>query len=185
MKSLEKYQLHNSLGYAPNADRWDDEDSESEQENFKALSREEAHALSIRHGSQPVAWTLWRVLVWQFFAGLLLALGASVLFEANVAWSTLYGAFCTVMPVAIFIRGFGRQQALHQRKGIISAGAAMGSFFVWEFVKIVLTVAMLLAAPRIVVQLNWLALLAGFVVTMKVYWVAALISTGRKSQIKK
>jgi ATP synthase protein I len=44
---------------------------------------------------------------------------------------------------------------------------------VWELVKIALTVVILLAAPKLVPHLSWLALLAGFVVTMKVYWVAA------------
>ncbi len=42
----------------------------------------------------------------------------------------------------------------------------------WEMVKIGLTVAMLIAAPRLVLDLSWLAMLAGFVVTMKVYWLA-------------
>ena len=58
-------------------------------------------------------------------------------------------------------------------------------FFVWELVKIVLTVAMLLAAPRLVSQLNWLALLAGFVVTMKVYWVVMWLHLVRKNSVSK
>ncbi len=35
-----------------------------------------------------------------------------------------------------------------------------------------LTVVLLLAAPLVVAQVNWLALLAGFVVTIKAAWVA-------------
>ena len=34
-----------------------------------------------------------------------------------------------------------------------------------------LPVALLLVAPKVVAGLSWLALVAGFVVTMKVYWV--------------
>ena len=49
-----------------------------------------------------------------------------------------------------------------------AVGAAFG-FFIWEMVKIVLTVAMLFAAPRLVVNLQ-LARLVGLVLTMKVYW---------------
>ena len=56
----------------------------------------------------------------------------------------------------------------------------MLSFFVWELVKIAITVAMLFAAPRLVSGLNWLALLAGFVVTMKVVWVALLFRPKRQ-----
>jgi ATP synthase protein I len=41
-------------------------------------------------------------------------------------------------------------------------------------------VALLLAAPKLVPSLNWLALVAGFVVTMKVYWVAAWLQSKRQ-----
>ena len=61
----------------------------------------------------------------------------------------------------------------------------MTGFFVWEMVKILLTVAMLFAAPRLILNLNWLALLAGFVVTMKVYWVAMWLRPGRKKSLNK
>ena len=63
----------------------------------------------------------------------------------------------------IIVRGLGRHQIL---------GAAVFAFVHWEMVKIGLTVAMLFAAPRLVNDLSWPAMLAGLVVTMKVYWVA-------------
>ena len=40
----------------------------------------------------------------------------------------------------------------------------------WEGIKIVLTIALLLAAPKVVKDLSWLALLIGFVVTVKAAW---------------
>ena len=47
----------------------------------------------------------------------------------------------------------------------------------------VITVALLLVAPKVVSDLSWLALVAGFVVTMKVYWLAmALGWMQRKSK---
>jgi ATP synthase protein I len=58
---------------------------------------------------------------------------------------------------------------------------ASAGFFVWEAVKVVLTVALLFAAPALIVNLNWLALLAGFVVTMKVYWIALWLYPVRKN----
>ena len=51
----------------------------------------------------------------------------------------------------------------------------MARLFSWEFVKLVLCIAMLAAAPRLIPDLNWLALLAGLVVTMKTYWIAFLV----------
>jgi ATP synthase protein I len=44
----------------------------------------------------------------------------------------------------------------------------------WEMVKIGVSVVMLMLANRIVQHLSWLALLAGLVVCMKVYWAALL-----------
>ena len=54
----------------------------------------------------------------------------------------------------------------------LNAGTAAVGFLMWEMVKIALTVAMLVAAPRLVRELSWPALLVGLVVAMKVYWVA-------------
>lgn len=53
------------------------------------------------------------------------------------------------------------------------------SFVLWEGVKILLSVAMLWSAPRIVPGLNWLALLVGLVVVLKVYWFGFWIQTRR------
>lgn len=54
------------------------------------------------------------------------------------------------------------------------AVAAWLGFFVWEAVKIVVCVAMLLAAPRLIADLDWLALLLGLIVTLKGYWLVLL-----------
>ena len=99
--------------------------------------------------------------------------------QARMGWSAAYGALAVVLPAALFARGLSRQKTATQ------GNAALVGFFVWEIVKIALTVAMLVAAPRLVVNLSWLALLAGFVVTMKVYWVAMWFRPGRKESIKK
>jgi len=48
-------------------------------------------------------------------------------------------------------------------------------FFVWEMIKIALTVALLAAAPWLIGGLVWLAMVAGVVVAMKMYWVALLV----------
>jgi ATP synthase protein I len=88
-----------------------------------------------------------------------------------VGWSAGYGALAVVFPAALFARG------LMSRVTLVNPGAriAVFGFFLWEMVKIALTVAMLFAAPRLVTDLSWPAMLVGLVVTMKVYWVALLV----------
>jgi ATP synthase protein I len=53
----------------------------------------------------------------------------------------------------------------------------------WEMVKIAASIALLVAAPRLVNALSWPALLVGLVLTMKVYWIA-LLYVPRKRQKK-
>ncbi|MBU3739762.1 MAG: ATP synthase subunit I, partial [Rhodoferax sp.] len=64
---------------------------------------------------------------------------------------------------------------LFSRVTLSSPGAAVAGFFVWELVKIGATLGMLFAAPQLVPDLVWPALLVGLIVTMKVYWVALLV----------
>lgn len=149
---------------------------EVDESGFKQLSAEEAQAL--RQRNPPLS--PWRVVLWQAAVGLLVALLAWALTQNRVAGvSAAYGAMAVVLPAALFARGLSRQRlAAH-------AGAALSGFFVWEMVKIAVTVAMLVLAPRLISNLNWLALLAGFVVTMKVYWVAMWLRPARRDPINK
>ncbi len=55
------------------------------------------------------------------------------------------------------------------------------SFMVWEMVKIGLSVAMLIAAAQLLPDLSWPALLIGMVLTMKVYWLAAVFKPAVKT----
>jgi ATP synthase protein I len=136
---------------------------EAVEEGFKPLTHEEAQKIRILNP----AVSPWMVLAGQAVVGFLVAIAAWALTgQARVGWSAAYGALAVVVPAALFARGLSRQKAL------VDGNAALVGFFVWELVKIALTVAMLFAAPRLIVDLSWLALLAGFVVTMKVYWVA-------------
>ena len=102
-----------------------------------------------------------------------MALAAWVLTgRASMGWSAAYGALAVVVPAALFARGVLR------RKASANPRAAMVGFFGWEIAKIVLTVALLAAAPRLVPGLSWLALVVGMVITMKTYWVALLVRPG-------
>ena len=139
------------------------EDQEESQETFEPLTAQEVLELRKR---QPLL-SVWRVVLAQLALGLLVA-GFAWVFTGRmpVVYSAAYGAFVVIVPSALFARGLTSQIAS------INAGAAVFGFFLWEMVKIGLTVALLFAAPRLVDDLSWPAMLVGLVVTMKVYWVA-------------
>lgn len=146
---------------------------EAQDEGFKPLTHEEAK--KVRELNPP--FSLWSVWAGQVGVGIVVAALAWLLTgQARMGWSAGYGALAVIIPAALFARGLSRQ------KSAVHGNAALAGFFVWEMVKIALTVAMLFAAPRLVEGLNWLALLAGFVVTMKVYWVAMWFGPARKTR---
>ena len=144
---------------------WDDLEDEAQAPAFKALTREEAQAL--RERDPPLS--PWRVIVGQVVVGVVVALLAALITgRQEVGWSLLYGAFTVVVPGALMARG------MTSRLSSMSPGGSAVSFMLWEMVKIGVSVAMLVLAPKIVQHLSWLALLAGLVLCMKVYWVALL-----------
>ena len=153
---------------------WDDADATDGglEADFKPLTPEQAAAWRHRN---PVA-SPWRVLALQVSVGAAVAVLTGVVSgQFRLAASVGWGVVSVVVPGVVFARALARQMRLKQ------AGAALAGLFVWELVKIVLTVALLLVAPKVVAGLSWLALVAGFVVTMKVYWlaVAMVVALGR------
>ena len=147
----------------PYADRDDAEIPEA----FTPLSAAEARSLRERNPAVPP----WKVVVGQAVVGVVVALVALLVTGSqNVGWSAAYGALAVVLPAALFARG------LTGRFASLNAATAMFGFFLWEMVKLALTVAMLIAAPNWVAALSWPALLVGLVLTMKVYWVALLFA---------
>lgn len=143
---------------------------EDEQSPVKPLSAEEARKLREQH--PPVS--PWWVVGGQAAVGLLAAAAAWFFTgKASVGWSAGYGALAVMIPAAVFARG------LTGRFSSLNAGTAAFGFLLWEMVKIALTVAMLIAAPRLVQGLSWPALLVGLVLAMKVYWVALAFAPKR------
>jgi ATP synthase protein I len=138
---------------------------------FKPLTAEEAR----QWRSANPAMSPWGVVVWQVVVGAVLALVVGLSGGKAAGFSAAYGALAVVFPAALMARGLQRQRAVTQ------PGAAMMGFVIWESVKVALTVAMLLVAPKVVSPISWPALVAGFVVTMKVYWVAAWLHSRRRS----
>ena len=143
-----------------NQHRFDDLEPE---EVFHSFTAEEAQAWR----ATQVALSVWWVLVAQLSTALVLGAAVGYWFDrSSVFLSWVYGALSVVIPAALFARG------LKSPAASINAVAATLSFAVWQGVKMVLTVLLLVLAPRLVQDLSWPALLGGLIVTMKVYWLA-------------
>lgn len=153
----------------------DFDDEEDDEKSFRRLTKQEAQAL--RELQPPIS--PWRIVRLQVFVGLVVTVLAWVLMmKSSAAWSAAYGALAVVIPAVLFARG------LMSQFSSINAMTAGFGFFVWEAVKIAVSVAMLFAAPRLVADLDWLVMLISLVVTMKVYWVALLMRPRLKQMNK-
>lgn len=139
---------------------------DAEVADFKPLTAEEAQRL---REANP-ALSPWWVIVAQVAVGMLVsAIALAWVREWPAAWSAMYGAMAVALPAALFVRGTRRVSAVREQS------AAMLKFAVWELIKLVLTVAMLAAAPVLIGDLRWLALLAGVIAAIKMYWVALVV----------
>jgi ATP synthase protein I len=151
---------------------WGDEEDEAQAPTFKALTREEAQAL--REMDPPLS--PWRVITVQAGVGTVCALLAAWFTgRQEVGWSLLYGAATVVVPGALMARG------MTSRLSSMSPGVSAVSVLLWASVKMMVSVAMLVIASRIVQPLVWPALLLGLVLCMKVYVVALLWRRRRRS----
>jgi ATP synthase protein I len=152
---------------------WDEAKVE---EPAQPLSREEAAMLR----EQNPSLSPWVVLAGQAVAGLAVGLVAWLLTgKSNIGWSALYGALAVVIPGALFARG------LMSKVSMINPAAAVTGFFLWEMVKIGSVLAMLFAAPKLVTNLSWPAMLVGLVVTMKVVWLVLWLEAKARRKSKK
>lgn len=139
------------------------ESGAEEVSDFTPLTAEQAKELREKNPSLSPWW----VVAGQVLAGLVVALVAwGVTGRQVVGLSAACGALAVIIPAALFARGVTGQFAS------ANAGSAVLSFFVWELVKILVTVVVMFAAHRLVVGLSWPAMLVGLVFTMKVYWLA-------------
>ena len=139
---------------------------EGPEPDFKPFDAQQAQAWRAR---QTVV-SPWQVLWLQGLSGVLVTVLAALAGGAAAGLSAFWGVLAVWLPAAVFARALARQMRLRQ------AGVALLGLMVWEGVKVALTVALLLLAPLVVQDLDWLALLAGFVVTIKVYWLAWMLT---------
>jgi ATP synthase protein I len=103
-----------------------------------------------------------RIVSLQMMATVVAGAVAALLGGWSAMFSAVLGGFCCVVPNAIM--------AFRLFVGASKPGGANpAAFFIWEFIKIALTVALLGATAWLYRDLNWLALLAGFIVALKSY----------------
>ena len=156
---------------------WDEEDAgnfgpDGRPEKFKTLTREQAQDL---RKTLPTL-SPWRVVAAQAVAGLVCVLiGWLVSMGGALTWSALYGAVAVVVPNALMAWGMTRNPTT-------VAAAAFVALFVWESIKILLTIAILMAVVSRVHDLSWPALLVTMVVCLKVNWLI-LLRRGRSKSI--
>ena len=148
------------------SDTWADAGQDGvEEQQVKSLSPEEAQAWRERHPSVSP----WRVVRFQALVGVVVALATwAVMRDLNALWSALYGAGVVVLPGAVMARG------ITSRLSSTAPGSGAIGFMVWELVKLLVSVSLLVLAPRLLPHLSWPALLVALVLCLKTYWVALL-----------
>ncbi len=140
-------------------------DDDAQDPPVKALTAEQAQALRAKNPQLSP----WRVITVQIVMGGVVAMLAWLISgKPEVMWSALYGAATAVVPGALMARG------MTSKLSSVSPGASAASVMVWSMVKIGVSIAMLMLAPKLVQPLSWPALLAALVLCMQVYWFALL-----------
>jgi ATP synthase protein I len=161
--AVSEHVLMSNLPRDPKGRVWaevDDDDAQDDEPVVEPLTREQAQALIARHPQVSVR----RMLSLQAAAGVLCAVVAwGITRQPVAAGSALAGAASVVIPAWVMARGLARQAASHP-------SAAVLGFMVWELVKMVCAVAILVAAAVGIPHLNWLAMLITMVVCLKVNW---------------
>ena len=105
---------------------------------------------------------MWRIVYLQILATGLVGLIAALAGGVHAMISAVLGGLCCVVPNGLLaLRLF-----VDTKK---QGGANPMTFFFGEFVKIALTVTFLFVIVQLYRDLNWLALLAGFIVALKSY----------------
>ena len=131
---------------------------------FRPLTHAEAETFRRQH--PPLS--PWRVVAAQLVLGLVAAAVAALVAGKVAAVSALYGAAVVALPGALMARG------ATSRLSSLSPAISAVSMLSWAFVKMAVSVAMLVLAARIVPGVVWPALLAAMVLCMQSYWFALL-----------
>ena len=162
-------------------DDWNDD--KLDDVKIPPLTRQEVRALREKLGGISLELFLFKVLMWQSLSAVVIAvLTWIVCGSVSAATSALYGAMCVVLPSALVVRTVMKKL----RPDVLKhAGGRLTGLVVLELIKILTTLFMLLAAPLLMDSPQWVAIVIGFAVTLKVYWVVALMSLRQPGHVKK
>ena len=108
-----------------------------------------------------------KAIAFQLVVTLVVAMMAAMLGGAHAAASAALGGLACVLPSALFA---WRLSIEMRRPG----GATVHGFFVGEFMKLAATVVLLFVVASVYRDLNWLALLVGFIAALKSYFLLFL-----------
>ena len=160
---------------------WNDDGQDGEK--IKPLTRQEVKLLKQKLGSVSLEDFLLKVLMWQTLSAVAIAALVWLVSSSTVTVSSaFYGAMCVVLPSALVARMIIKRTRPDALK---NSGGRLIGLVVLELVKIVVTVCLLLAAPFVLDSPQWVAIVIGFALTLKVYWVVALMSSRRFGHVKK
>ncbi len=148
-------------GRGPSRSAFDD----AEEPPVHRLTRDEAAALLRR---QPTLSPWWVVAAQVAVGAVVAAIVGAVSGSVVAAQSALYGAAVVALPGALMARG------ATSRLSSLSPTISAVSILWWSFIKIGLSVGMLVLAVRIIPAVVWPALLAAMVLCMQSYWFALL-----------
>ena len=105
-----------------------------------------------------------RVVLLQMAAAVLVTLLAGIFGNISLALSAFVGGLCCVVPNAFF----ALRLTMSARK---PGGANPMSFFIGEFIKIALTIALMAAVVFWYHDVNWPAFVIAFIVVLKSYFI--------------
>ena len=177
-------QGHDACGYLTdglhvNQSHWPDEVHESEA--YDPLTVEQAKCLKQRLGSVKLEDFMIRVTSWQLVAAVLMGLLVWLLWsEKQIAVAVFYGAMCAVLPSALVAFVLKRRMSTDVLK---HSGDMLLGLFVLELIKVAAAICLLLAVPLVIESPRWVAVVAGFVLTLKIYWLVALLGLGQTGQV--
>lgn len=109
-----------------------------------------------------------RIVILQVGAAFVVAAIAGLIFNEAVGISSLLGGLCCSLPNGLFAL---RLHFATRKANSESGGAIPATFFIGEFLKIITTIAAMLAVVWLYRDLNWPAFLVGFVLVLKSYLV--------------
>lgn len=112
-----------------------------------------------------------RALLWQSVIAVLVALIAAWIGGKAAGIASILAGLCCVIPNIIFYAGMFAAEK-------VFAKLNPATFFVMEFVKIVIAIILVIATFWIYRDINWIAYIVSFVLVIKVYIVLLLKARG-------